>query len=651
MEAAVQTDRSSAESCLAHFADFCKALAIYPEANSRVKGALERFLQAARDGARPLRLAIPVLEEDDEDVLPPNIDWLRERFERSGLAAIDVPADVPEASVRAIGRRLLRNYVFNREASRFEELWPEPIEDVTLRARIFDGRFDGGDEFGGAGDGRGTGAGHKGRGEGEGGGRGDDKGGGTGDAVEDGPEGSVLWNQARDKITDDYVGIAHDAGDEICKQFLERLSEALPRELRRDEDRGTQACLQVLENVALNPLPTEAALGAMLVNIHRDLGGGGALGGGNHRDGWVNEPEEEEEEKEEKKPEAKKRAQGHRGDDKIVDDREAFDEELAKLPAGRTRPFTPAEAQVKAEQLDVLLHYVLAVEDKVIQKRLAAIAKPLLGELGPDELHLLGIVLQEYWYRADSEVGPQRQRLLNLLRSSGHTRLLRDTGVLKVEYIVEAFPQDFVLYLDCVDVRRDEHRAELARACRRLEPHAVQSAGTTLLTGDGLLEPARRDTLLAVGDASIQPFARLLFTADPDGCRGPVLRHLAVVHGPRSIAAALATLQPGPWMSRSLISRLIDIGRQADGEDVSLRDEASRAVVARMESIAAANPESAERLELIRALARLPSDRSRSVLRRLVRARRWLIFPAESKTVRDAASQALAALRGAQHGV
>ena len=586
---------------------------------------------------------------DADTPLPVNIEWLRERFERSGLAAIDVPPDIPDTSVRAIGRRLLRNYVFNRSASRFEELWPEPIEAVTLRPRVFDGRFDGGDAPGGAGGGDGIGPGRAGGGgTGSGGGTGDGEGPGTsseeatGDAGYECPLGDEAWHWTRDRVTEEYAGIAHDAGDEICKHFLERVVEALPREMKEDEELGKEAVQRLLEKAALNPLPTEAALGAMLVNIHQDLDGGGSAGRGNHRDGWIEPPDEDEGEGQQ----PKERKQGHKGDDQVVDDRTAFDEELARLPSGRTRPFTRAEAEVKAEQLDVLLHYVLATTDPAMQARLVSLATPVLGDLGPDELHLLGSVLKRFWFRADGSAGGARTRLLNLLTNAGHAHLLRDVGVFTVDYLVESFPRDFLLYVQCLDVTNAADRSEAATVCRRLTPHQVAGAGDVLRAQGALARRAVRDQLLGIADPSVRPLAQLVFEADPEGSRASIIRFLAATHGPLSIARTLAVLEPGPWLPNQLLRRLLATEPGSDQQDVSLRDDVARVVIAKLESLSDAMPDHPTRIAFVEALGHLPADRSVSYLRRLRRARKWLLFPAEPKAVRDAAARAMAMLRG-----
>jgi len=142
------------------WAEFTRALAIYPETNKRVRTCL-RGMRAAlaevrkqakgRQDFDPERglsvlfrsagMVLGGVEQPIPSASP--IAWLQKRIHHAGLAGVEFLYEVTEEGIAAFTRQLLANYLRKDPSLTSETLWPELYDALVLIDRRFDGTFGG----------------------------------------------------------------------------------------------------------------------------------------------------------------------------------------------------------------------------------------------------------------------------------------------------------------------------------------------------------------------------------------------------------------------------------------------------------------------------------------------------------------------------
>ncbi len=689
------------------WADFTKAMAIYPEANVRVGRALDALQQALTESSaaghtdagghvRVIFTGSQVLLGQHLHTPRPNtnLTWLRSRVERGALAGVGFLPDVDRERLVAFTKRLLGNHMRIGGDSEFGSLWPERYLGIELIQRRFAGGF-----------------------------RRDTKSKreveleeakpirswGDGDAFleEDTPESRLarsLWesrdvavrvwlierfhknNQdtlqaaAASDTSDPFADRSQASIDRMREELLEEIDDDIAPELSIDgkrlvrrivqhmgsrllaaEDTARRVAESVLENLEdrivwqdeaneLEDALSENTLGTLIASVSRQLfmrvDGAAPVLGGNHFERWS---------KQEKVEHDPKRA-GHAGDDQITDDVASFLKELEKLPQERVKPISSVEVDIRAEQIGVLLHYLVSAEESAKSTALIDALDPLLDNLGPEERGVLRQYVDYFWSDAteNEDAGNQplpeerilaQDRLFRLFRRGDRTRLLREFGVLTSANAVSQFPKHFVTYFDSLDLTNADESRELLDVVKQLGPQRLLTAEKQLTLGDGLASDPRPELIFSLSHIDSTPFVSMLARVDGSRYRDAIVNFLQH-HDSRSVLRSVLKVvdQPSAWSVEWLRAALD-----------TTPSESQIALMSRVSTLALCNVvRSAKgldhmhhrRLQAIHLLAAHDASLAEPVLRELLS---WGAFPTfwkrEHKDIRDAARYVLQAMR------
>ena len=208
--------------------------------------------------------------------------------------------------------------------------------------------------------------------------------------------------------------------------------------------------------------------------------------------------------------------------------------------------------------------------------------------------------------------------------------------------LIDSFPRNFGLFAGCIDPGVPEESQGLALLVDSLGRDRILNARSELIAEEGVVDPPVAERLTELDTPSVLPFLRLILEAGSEPMRRKVVEALRRIRGrepsacllrlgsgecelPRPYLLALTDDKPGsdrPWTFRSLV--------------VSQICHLVRVLADRKERIAG-------RLEAIELLGLFHEVEARAQLQSLVRARRFGVFPRESRTVREAARRALRA--------
>ncbi len=506
------------------WADFTKALSIYPETNVRVRENLAQILDAhARslessgnalsprsEGVAVLFRSGQLVLDGEETEIPDgsSLAWLEARLDRASLAGLEFMASLDEEALLAFTKQLLSIYLRRDGPTDFDALWPDRYDGLVMIDRRFEGRFGvSADELEYSGGHASTGAAE------------DDK----RNLVEVLLESEdVTAPLARlEALSDEEAeGTTYSAAD-----LMNRIIKLMPADAMKDRETLVAAVRDVLSALeervdaeqqqdTLSEITNDMTLSTLLYSVSRS-----------HftRTG----PEETDWAVDDAIPEAApaKRKVGHAGDEKIDEDIDAFLEEWAALPEECSIDLSLSHAEVQGEEAAVLLHYLVRTGDTVRLEGLYPTLDKVLKKPGDEVLAVLRAYLQDRAQKKDDArvtIGA-RTPVLDFLRRTNRTNLLRASGVFKIDWVVKAFPQYFTLYLDSLNPRRSQDIEELNIVCRRIgNDRMLRAMGPLLAEGGQLSKDTARDLLL-------QP--------DPD--RVALARLLVEWHG-ASIAQALA---------------------------------------------------------------------------------------------------------------
>ena len=689
------------------WADFTKAMAIYPEANVRVGRALDALQQALADSSdaghtdagghvRVIFTGSQILLGQHLHTPRPNtnLTWLRSRVERGALAGVGFLHDVDREQLVAFTKRLLGNHMRIGADSEFTSLWPERYKGVELIQRRFAGGFrrdsqeptptelveeqvvrswgDAGDSF----------------------------------LEEDTPEARLarsLW-ESRDvairvwlierfhKSNQDALQLA-EANDEVAfadrsqasidrmrdellaeidediapelsidgKRLVRRIVQHMGSRLLAAEDTARRVAQSVLENLEdrivwqddaneLEDALSDNTLGTLIASVSRQLfmrvDGAAPVLGGNHFERWAQQ----------EKVEHDPKKAGHAGDDQITDDVASFLQELEKLPQERVKPISSVEVDIRAEQIGVLLHYLVSAEESEKSAALIGALEPLLDNLGPEERGVLRQYVDYFWSKPtenhDASSQPlaeerilAQDRLFRLFKRGSRTRLLREFGVLTASTAVAQFPQHFVTYFDSLNLSLREEAREFLGVVETIGAQRFAAAESQLTLGDGLATDARSKLIFELDTPEAAPLIGMLTRADCAKHRDRILYFLKK-HDPRSVLRSVLSVvaQPAEWSVEWIRATLEP---SPSSTQIAMMSRVSTlALCSLVRSAKGVESMHHRRLQAIHLLATHDASLAEPALRELLA---WGKFPAfwnrENKDIRDAARFALQALR------
>ncbi len=597
---------------VAALATFVKACFVYPENNVRVReasaGLFEQFRQLALRGdgvgikvsaERVYCMGAPL-----EPPFPPMVQWLKATLESTALAGIELESDVAEPAMFAFARRLRENFSKARHAPSFAALWSQPIAGLRFIEPRFRGRFAAKPTHGG------------------------DQGFADSPATESMHLRGTLHEHPGiraklDALQEAFAqrADARDAAEERGIDVVHQIVQIVPEEVRSSPAALAKTVESVLAIVVDElrhraPQPagdhfdfTKLVLGVCRTFFLRDTTAEGAPAAGvdQRHDHW--------------------------GDRLIADDLGALLQEIAGLPAAVTQLELEESS---TEQIGVYLHqfvsstaleHVAGLKPRIVER----LALP-----GPGEL---AVVAQ--YAAAETHAGGQQRRLLDLLRDSRLTQILRSTPMLSSQTVVAEFPRRFCLFLDALDPEDPVALDELAETAGRLSRDLVLRKASSLLE-DGILEEDRLRKLLLRPAFAVLSFAELAVRHGDLKHRGLVVQYLRKLDLTEPAAAALCLDEVD--LPASFLCTLCQEARQKESSPQAFRTAVH--LIREFLAAAATTADAVTRQAYaVYALRKLWSEETRDLVKRL--ARRW-VNPARAypRPVRAAARELLKQSKG-----
>ena len=593
------------------WADFSKALAIYPESNARVQAqrdALveqirERLLARGRDHDPERGLTVlfhdTVVHVEEVEVEVPDgssVLWLRDRLTHAGLAGIEFLTGVTGDALVAFSKRLLANYLRKESGLAFADLWPEPFDAMVLIDLRFEGTFGG--------------------------------------LALDGPyRGGHAGSQLRGAQTNHFVrsllahpkvqrrvrGLAQGVNaedDETVRAstLLRRVLDDVPAEALRSRDALIGAVCGVLDAMqdterADTPVRSDGGaaatdgegFAALLYEVSRRHFGREGPG------------------LERLKPDTNRTVEqtpagGRRRDAEVGDDLDALLTEVDRLPSEVAYDFARGEAESTPEQFAALMHFLTHLEHPESLQGLYPTLAALLKAPGPDELQVLRAYLA-IGDTVDAATARGHAAVVRFLLRSGNACLLRTCGVLSPSFVLGDPAARLPLLVAGIDIDADDQRAELDEVCNALG-EGLLAYEDALRDDLARLEPTQAAALLRRPSRVRLPLVRCVLAAHPAGPMAEATAFLRALDLPEEEAFLLYQLHDPKLMTRAYLVALIDLhlGR-------STREVAQSAIVdllcRHIRATHGPQGERPERLASIRDLARYPSTKGWELLKEL----------------------------------
>ncbi len=594
------------------WADFTKAIAIYPDSNERVRAKLremlallaaalqeakaERSLDPERGISILFREDVVVLPSESHD-LPPSsaLAWLRTRLDHAGLAGVELLPEVTEESVIGFSRQLLANYLRKEPGVSARDLWPEVHEGVVLIDRRFDGTF------GGVG-GTGTFA------------------GGSGMATA-GTDTRHFINSllAHPKVSKRLARIQAHTLDQIAEgettgrasDMLKTIVDELPADAMHSRDALISAVCDVMEGIegrvggAAANHPASAD-NERFINLMHQVSRQHFARQGPELErlktaGVVQTP-----------------AGGRARDADIDDDVEQLLEEVNRLPATLGVRLADDAADAAAEQLTVLMHYLVNLERPSELRGLYPLLNRVLESPGPGEFAVLRRYLEG---EAESEAVRMHRRaaVIEFLVRAGQPYLLRACGALTPEYVLESFPKGFGLYLETIDMDSPRDAEELDDVCRKIGDERLLEAGPALQGDLAKLTSRQSSALFNRPNRDRLALISLLLAHHPESRVIEAATFLRALDLPEEENFLLFHFNEFSLMTEAYLRGLIDLHfKRCTRED--LYGAVSEVLCRHILAMRQRNPQDRARLDSIRHLARFPSARGWHLLQEIAKA-------------------------------
>jgi hypothetical protein len=623
-------ETSSALRLAEAWAAFSKALAIYPETNSRVTATLDALFGALAVHPRTVNPGgavalyfqqghVWVDGESHEVLAKTNLAWLQERMEKAVLAGVLIRPELQRDDLLRFTRDLLAHFTRTDLDLDFALLWPDAYGGLQPVERRFQGTF-------------------------------------SGSALPTaGPAGVAgLSAPSHDRETQERLVQELSEKDAVHERLLvlqerldaatgpdkatrsidlvERIVALMPAEAMADANKLLELTTEVLDTLAheasegrgnAGVLATgDSALNNLVLTVGRRLFGRKAAG----------------------QDEGPGEATATGRDDAVTEDVAACGAEFAALPDDLDSSRGLAELELPEETLGVHLHYFVNLESLDKAKRLYPVLARSLAAGGAESLAVLASYLGTL--RVERKAGGDGRKLarvLEFLRASQLTSALRACGALAEDLVIATFPLDFGLFVLSLDLALPREIERLARVCRGVGAERLLAEGETLQREINFADETFAQRILGQREPALMPLARLILEKG-----GPIYRETVVAY-----LRKLELTADEPCLVRLFDSPadlpqdyLFSVMSSTTGSSYppGLRARVAELLCAYVRQLGSAQPESPRRVYGIQLLAKFPSREAKQLLTEIVGSSKYLVIHNEPKPVRRAAKAVLAGM-------
>jgi hypothetical protein len=500
------TSRVESPRLVESWADLARALAIYPVTNTRVVRSLDAFLGVLRASFTGPAAVVEVcftagvvwVDEDAFDLKPnSNPAWLKDRLDRADLSGIAFSDATTEAPMLAFTQRLLELYARRNLELGFKDLWPVPYAGITLIERRFEGSFSG----------------------------------------NEGPEGPARTGISRasrkvkllrnalsldpriratiDRFQSRLVSTAGNSPSFGAIDIIAEIVDVLPAEGLHDFATAvemTERILSAMEGELVRG-PTGAARGEESAAFRR-LVFVISRSHFNTIEAHQQPRAIPSEAKEGSKPPAVQEFHLRARDAEILDDLGALLSEIERLGPASTRITDDQDVSDPAEELGVYLHYLVTHDDPTKFPTLASGIGRLLEPAGE-----AGTVILRRYLEASRELdarvhGLHLGRVATWLRKNGYKEYLEKCGLLSAEWVSHEFPEEFLAYIETLDLDDPRDARTLDGVCRNIGPLRFHDATELLADAHDFLAGPIPQRLFRLSLTSIAPFLWRIYETD-----------------------------------------------------------------------------------------------------------------------------------------
>lgn len=608
----------------AQWADFARTATLYPETSQRVAAAFEAMGTAIRTAGGGQPLTITMTQDElviggrrSEIAAGSKAAWLRERLRSGGLDGVTFAPSLTLAALRDFTLRLTEVHARGKELLDQASRWPKAFPGITLIHRAFDGAFS---------EQHAEGPGLTSEDSGNRDLDGDD---GPGDALVGrlSVEGPVSASVTR--ISEQLAGITLPGESDVlenrklARKLLQYVVQCIPSEDRDAYDvtvSTTNNILSSLEEILVaEGSSTEELNHADDVNLR-------ALVYAASRRLFSREmPPVEERELEEREQ------RGHAGDDEVHDDLSSLLLELNGLPIAHDIQLSHAEIDSTVEQFRMVLWLYTERRDEIDLEDLLRRAARMLRDVRDDELPALRAFIES---QLSADDNPEtREAIVRFFSDARQARLLRACGLLTPGQVAHAFPQDFGVFVDGIDLGDPVDRADFDAALLAIPAERILGCMPSLLDGpESLLIQGRAQRLLSTGSPQLLPFVEAVLALPGNPCREAVVAYLREA-GREHAGSALLEVTTEPTAATTDYLRGLARCVQYNGTFPDVMEHQLQVLTGMLDT-----PGTSDRAKgkIIRALGRIACPASLSLLRRLA-SKKFGLFNRESAEVRLAA--------------
>ena len=613
------------------WASFIKALAIYPDTNSRVALTLEEFFTslssafALESDSSEIEIILQkdevrVGDESAEILSKTNLAWLQERMDKAALAGAAFSPDLGRKALIGFARTLLGHYTRRDLDADFDKLWPADYPGLRLIDRRFEGAFTGTES------------------DVEGVGHSDPRAAASSEeqvreqelirrlSLEDSVHQRLL--EIQDRLDEHTEG----ASGKRVMNLIGRIVHLMPAESMLDFDRVLEVTTNILETIAnrsamargtkaVEDCQDDAALNKLMLIMSRRLFSRDA-------------PETSTCPVELPPPTASAR------DERITEDFASFTAEFDALPEISKEELVQ-NMELPSEQLAVCLHYLVHHESNDKTKGLYPTASTILSAPGRDEL----VVFKSYidTLRAEEPQGGRSRkvaRIFDLLRETGTVRVLRRCGMLSEDTVIETFPRDFGIFVNAIDFARQNELDILLRICAAVGAERILAEQELLHREIQFADPDLAGRILGQREPALMPLARLILEKGGPVYTPGVVAYLRKLELKAPEACLLWIFEDLEYLPQDyLLAIMASVTGEAYGEE--LRERVTELLCRYVRDTGHTSAANARRIYAIKQLSQFRSEESEELLREILKSHKYVVIPTEPYAVRRAAKAAL----------
>lgn len=320
--------------------------------------------------------------------------------------------------------------------------------------------------------------------------------------------------------------------------------------------------------------------------------------------------------------------------------------ELEALPRADDLDDTFDAPACDDEVLGTALHLLAhSREPSTVSAGVVRLVDPLMAVPTPSQRRILGAYL-----RVVREGGAQGidagglERVSQFLQQNGVQHLMATRETLDVEQVVRTFPAQLVMFLDALELKDPASERAFLELLDAVGDAAMEGATATLIEDGTLLTPNRTEKILKFGGRRASGIAKQFARTGASWTRAQVVNYLRRQSLARSESAALAIIQPVTTLPSAYLADLCD--SVASGATAPKVHGYTSLLLRQYVRDTAERPGDLDRrLYAIRALGHWPTPETVQYLDQLAKEGRFLQQSKEARSIRQAATEALAQIR------